>query len=615
MKLLQAILGRLKWRPVALDALFIGLMWLLAFVFRFSLFRNNPPANLGLILLKSTPLAVAVWVVVLTGFSVYRTPWRHTGLRDFQRLAGAMAFAALALAATLMLLRLPNFPRSIAVLHPLLAAAALFGLRLAARIRAEGRLSKAVIGTGKPLLVLGTLDEAAPALQTLRGSGGWSVAGLVSPDADEVGRTVQGVRVLGAIADLAGAAAATGAHHALIASPAGSAARRDLMLRASDARMSLLTLPRADDWLSDGAGGAPRQLELADLLGRAAVELDVRGLSDLLAGQVALVTGAGGSIGSELCRQIARFGVRQLICIDASEIAVYALEQEFKARFPELGVRYYTANVREPERLLTLFNRHRPAVVFHAAAYKHVPLMEQDNAVEALRTNVLGTLNAARAATACGARRFVLISTDKAVNPTNVMGASKRLAELALQAHAAAHPATHCCAVRFGNVLGSSGSVVPRFAAQIAAGGPVTVTHPDIVRYFMTIPEAAQLVLQAGLMGESGNIFVLDMGEPVRIADLARLMIRLSNHTEDDIPIHYTGLRPGEKLFEELLADDETTLPTPHPKLRVARQAEQPLPDLAALAGWIGACGDAEDAAIKTALHALVPEYAPQLGG
>jgi len=251
-------------------------------------------------------------------------------------------------------------------------------------------------------------------------------------------------------------------------------------------------------------------------------------------------------------------------------------------------------------------------VVLHAAAYKHVPLMEDDNAIEALRTNVLGTLGAARAATASGAQRFVLISTDKAVNPTNVMGASKRLAELALQAHAAQHPDTHCCAVRFGNVLGSSGSVVPRFAAQIAAGGPVTVTHPEIVRYFMTIPEAAQLVLQAGLMGESGNIFVLDMGEPVKIVDLARLMIRLSNKTEEEIPIHFTGLRPGEKLFEELLADDETTLPTPHPKLRVARQAEQDPIDLQALELWIAASGAQSPAQIKAALHALVPEYTPQ---
>ncbi|HML82084.1 MAG: polysaccharide biosynthesis protein [Thiomonas sp.] len=606
---------RAIWRPAAADALLVALTWLLAFLFRFSLLRNDAPVNLAQILWISTPLAAVVWVAALAGLGVYRTPWRHTSVPEFKRLASAMIVAALALAAVLLLLRLPNFPRSIVLLHPLFAGAALLGLRLGARILAEGRLTRST-AQGKPLLVLGTLDEAARALQSLRSSKGWQVAALISPNRGEVGRSVQGVRVAGSVDDLARVAQAQGASHALIASEPGSPARRELLLQASDAHLALLTLPRADDWLqsgsSAGGGQAPRQVELADLLGRPAVQLDVRGLSSLLAGQVALVTGAGGSIGSELCRQIARFGVRQLVCIDSSEIAIYALEQEFKARFPELAVRYYTANVREPERLLDLFKRHRPAVVLHAAAYKHVPLMEDDNAIEALRTNVLGTLGAARAATASGAQRFVLISTDKAVNPTNVMGASKRLAELALQAHAAQHPDTHCCAVRFGNVLGSSGSVVPRFAAQIAAGGPVTVTHPEIVRYFMTIPEAAQLVLQAGLMGESGNIFVLDMGEPVKIVDLARLMIRLSNKTEEEIPIHFTGLRPGEKLFEELLADDETTLPTPHPKLRVARQAEQDAIDLQALELWIAASGADSPAQIKAALHALVPEYTPQ---
>ena len=608
--------SRAIWRPAAADAVLVALTWLLAFLFRFSLLRNDAPANLAQILWISTPLAAAVWVAALAGLGAYRTPWRHTSVPEFKRLASAMIVAALALAAVLLLLRLPNFPRSIVLLHPLFAGAALLGLRLGARIWAEGRLTRST-AQGKPLLVLGTLDEAARALQSLRSSKGWQVTALISPNRGEVGRSVQGVRVAGSVDDLARVAQAQGVGHALIASEPGSPARRELLLQASDAHLALLTLPRADDWLQSGGSGGqtPRQVELADLLGRAAVQLDVRGLSGLLAGQVALVTGAGGSIGSELCRQIARFGVRQLVCIDASEIAIYALEQEFKARFPELAVRYYTANVREPERLKHLFERHRPAVVLHAAAYKHVPLMEDDNAIEALRTNVLGTLNAARAATACGAQRFVLISTDKAVNPTNVMGASKRLAELVLQAHAAQHPDTHCCAVRFGNVLGSSGSVVPRFAAQIAAGGPVTVTHPEIVRYFMTIPEAAQLVLQAGLMGQSGEIYVLDMGEPVKIVDLARLMIRLSSKTEDEIPIHFTGLRPGEKLYEELLADDETTLPTPHPKLRVARQAELDAIDLQALQIWIAASGAEPPAQIKARLHALVPEYTPQLAG
>jgi FlaA1/EpsC-like NDP-sugar epimerase len=369
-------------------------------------------------------------------------------------------------------------------------------------------------------------------------------------------------------------------------------------------------MPRADDWLNLKSPG-PRQVELEDLLGRPAVELDVAGLADLLSGQNVLVTGAGGSIGSELCRQIARFGAARVICVDVSELAVYQLEQELRETHPQLRGIYYTANVRDAERLHAIAARYRPAVVFHAAANKHVPLMEQLNEIEALRTNVLGTLNTARIAGACGARRFVMISTDKAVNPTNIMGASKRLAELVVQAVAAAYPETQYVSVRFGNVLGSSGSVVPRFTRQIAKGGPVTVTHPDIVRYFMTIPEAAQLVLQAGLMGSSGQIFVMEMGEPVKILELARMLIRLSGRTEQEIPITFIGLRPGEKLYEELLADDETTLPTPHPKLRVAGTAA-PVPDAAAVERWIHEAGPApDDRQVRAWLGSLVPEYRP----
>jgi FlaA1/EpsC-like NDP-sugar epimerase len=271
---------------------------------------------------------------------------------------------------------------------------------------------------------------------------------------------------------------------------------------------------------------------------------------------------------------------------------------------------YYTANVRELERLRAIARAASPAVVFHAAAYKHVPLMEELNEIEAVQTNVLGTLNMARVAGECGARRFVLISTDKAVNPTNVMGASKRLAEQVVQGVAAQHPGTQYVSVRFGNVLGSSGSVVPLFTKQIARGGPVTVTHPQIVRYFMTIPEASQLVLQAGLMGESGQIFVLDMGEPVKIVELARMLIRLSGKTEQEIPVTFTGLRPGEKLFEELLADDETSVPTPHPKLRIAKTSGA-LPEIDAVVQWVAQAGPAPSAGdLRAWLRRLVPEYA-----
>ncbi len=606
------------WRRLLADATLVGLAWLAAFVFRFSLLRNNAPANIVPIVALTLPVAVAAWIVSLSALGIYRSAWRHASVPDVLRLLRGCALAAISLAAVLLVLRVPNFPRSIVLIHPLLAIAALLALRLRSRLRGE-RSSREASEQARPLLLLGSVDEAAPTLQSLRANRQWRVVGVYSPHPGEAGSRLHDLPVLGPPQALEQAAQELGALHALVAASAGSAARRLLLEQASGARLALLALPRADEWLQpDAQSAAPRNLELDDLLGRAAVQLDVRGLSELFAGQCVLVTGAGGSIGSELCRQIARLGVGRLVCLDVSEFAIYQLEHELKARHPELPAVFLTANVRDAERLQQLLQRERPALVFHAAAYKHVPLMEQDNAIEAVRTNVLGTVHTARAAALCGARRFVLISTDKAVNPTNVMGASKRLAERALLALSRQHPDTRMVAVRFGNVLGSSGSVVPRFAQQIAAGGPVTVTHPEIVRYFMTIPEAAQLVLQAALIGDSGQIYVLDMGEPVRIVELARMMIRLSGKTEQEVPVVFTGLRPGEKLYEELLADDETTLPTPHPKLRVARHGDSDGPgiDLQALrlrfqAGTQGA-PEPDAPTVKHWLAALVPEYRPQ---
>jgi FlaA1/EpsC-like NDP-sugar epimerase len=305
-----------------------------------------------------------------------------------------------------------------------------------------------------------------------------------------------------------------------------------------------------------------------------------------------------------------------IVAFERSEYFLYALTEEFSELFPDVPVEPVIGDAREEARLLEVMRQHRPVAVFHAAAYKHVPLMEDGNAVEAVRNNVGGTLAAARAAQACGVPRFVLVSTDKAVNPVNVMGATKRLAEMTCQALSARGGHTLFSTVRFGNVLGSAGSVIPKFQEQIARGGPVTVTHPDIIRYFMSIPEAAQLVLQAALMGDGGEIFVLDMGEPVRIADLARDMIRLSGASEADVRIEFTGLRPGEKLFEELLASDETTRPTHHPKVRIARA--RPVDDalwLGRLERWLAGPLPVEPIRLRAELAGWVPEYLPQNDG
>jgi len=547
-------------------------------------------------------------VAALAATGVHRQVWRYIGLPELRQLAVAVFVGGVFTAAAMLMLRVPNFPRSVLVLHPLIVLLLLIAARAGWRTLFERSLLTS--GT-RPILVIGSLADAADALRALKGSSQWHTVGILSPMLSEQGRSLQRIPVLGNVSEVAAIARSTGVDTVLIASRAGSAERRKLLIESSDAEVTLLTMPRPDEWLkTEGTG--PRKIELEDLLGRTPVQLDEAGLAELMSGQTVMVTGSGGSIGSELCRQVARFGVARLICVDVSEYAVYQLEQEMRETHPQMHGAYYTANVREMDRLRAIALKHRPAVVFHAAAYKHVPLMEELNEIEALRTNVLGTLNAARVAGECGAARFVMISTDKAVNPTNVMGSSKRLAELMVQGVAAEHPGTQYVSVRFGNVLGSSGSVVPLFTAQIARGGPVTVTHPDIVRYFMTIPEAAQLVLQAGLMGRSGQIFVLDMGEPMKIVELARVLIRLSGRSEQEIPISYTGLRPGEKLYEELLADDETTEPTPHPKLRVAKTNGQ-LPDIEAVLRWISDAGPApayDD--LRRWLRSQVPEYTPR---
>jgi len=598
-----------SWLP---DLLLTALAWLAAFWLRFNF--DVPPVYRGQAL-ATLPIALVGMALGLTILRVPRQSWRYVSLADVRRIAIGVLLGELLTTAAIMGLRIDGFPRAVFLIAALLTLVVLMAARAAWRTFTERAQAQPL--AGQPLLVLGTLDEADRALLTLKSVTGWHVAGIVSPIASDTGRSVRGVPVLGAAEQLTGIAQEQGVSAVLLAGPPGAPARREALLSGAGAGLNLLTLPAADEWLRSGAGnvaqtGGLRRVQLEDLLGREPVQLDMRGLAGLFSGHTVLVTGAGGSIGSELCRQVARFGVARLVCVDQSEYATYQLEQTLRREYPALEAFYYTASVREAERLRAIVAAHPPQVVLHAAAYKHVPLMESRNEIEALRTNVLGTLNAARIAGEAGAERFVLISTDKAVNPTNVMGASKRLAELAVQAAAAEHPATRYVAVRFGNVLGSSGSVVPLFTAQIAAGGPVTVTHPDIVRYFMTIPEAAQLVLQAGLMGLSGQICVLDMGEPVKIVELARMLIRLSGKTEQEIPIAFVGLRPGEKLYEELLADDETTEPTPHPKLRVAK-VQPPRADLLGeVQPWIERCGPAPDPArLREWLKTQVPEYQP----
>jgi FlaA1/EpsC-like NDP-sugar epimerase len=492
------------------------------------------------------------------------------------------------------------------------------GSRFAYRAWKEHSLYGIALSQGKPTLILGAGDAAVALLKDLSRSTQWRVVGLLDDDKSMLGREIFGVKVLGSIATLADMQRRLGVEHVIVAMPsAHHQKRRSAIDLAGSLGLEILTVPAIDDLMSGKVSVSQiRKVDVEDLLGRDAVLLDNSGLQHLIAVHAVLVSGAGGSIGSELCRQILKFNPSILICFDISEFSLYQLEQELNALNLTTKLLFMTGDVKNKQRVKSLLEQFKPAVVFHAAAYKHVPMMENNNVWEALSNNVIGTHTIANACKEAGVEKFVLISTDKAVNPTNVMGASKRLAEMVCQGLqnklASEAMGTRFVIVRFGNVLGSSGSVIPKFREQIAKGGPVTITHPEITRYFMSIPEAAQLVLQAGLMGKGGEILVLDMGEPVKIAALAADMIRLSGLQADEIKIEYVGLRPGEKLYEELLADDEHTMPTPHEKLRIAQAREVDVTWVKKLLKWIEGAESANEAMIKNELKLWVEEYSPQ---
>jgi FlaA1/EpsC-like NDP-sugar epimerase len=592
------------------DVAAAAVAWIAAFWLRFNL---DVPDDYAAVMLSRLPLVVLVHAVVFLALGLYRGLWRYASLPDLQRILLAVGIAALVGPGVLAMFRLGfEVPRTVYVLTPFLLAAAMSGSRLAYRAWKEGRFMPAMAKSqATPVLVLGAGNSAAGLIKELAASPRWQVVGLLDDDAGKRGAAVLGVKVYGGIDRVGEVAKGLEVTQAVIAMPSATHGERKRAVDLCEAAgLKVMTVPALADIVAGRVSvSALRAVELDDLLGRDPVQLDETNLNHFLRNKTVLVTGAGGSIGSELCRQIARFSPARLVLFETSELALYSVEQEFRDQHTAVPLAAVIGDARDSARVEEVFDRFRPAVVFHAAAYKHVPLMEDENAFQAVRNNLLSTVAVARAAARVSVEKLVLVSTDKAVNPTNVMGASKRLAEIACQAMQAGSPVQFVI-VRFGNVLGSTGSVVPRFRDQIARGGPVTVTHPAIERFFMSIPEAAQLVLQAGMMGKGGEIFVLDMGEAVKIADLARDLIRLSGFSESDIRIEYTGLRPGEKLFEEPLADAEKTLPTPHPKLRVAKARSpengQVLDDVLA---WLANPPDTQPAAVRAKLRQWVPEY------
>ena len=592
------------------DGLALVLAWLGAYLLRFNF--DIPPDHLAT-MWHTLPFVLLVNLTAFSSFSLYRGIWRFASLPDLKRILNAVISSALLIAAIAFMLRgYVIVPRSVLVICPCVLILIMGGSRFLYRYIKQRELYRLSNNHGKPVIILGAGEATISLLKELGLSERWQVVGLLDDDRTLHGREILGVRVQGGIDQLKQFTAQLGVEHVIIAMPSASQkARRQLIELATALGLSVLTVPAIDDLMSGRLSVSQlRPVDVEDLLGRDAVDLDQTGLQELIGGHAVLVTGAGGSIGSELCRQVVKFRPSLLICYDLSEYALYQLEQELNG----LAVNFVSivGDIKNAQRLQGLLTKYAPRVVFHAAAYKHVPLMETDNVSEALLNNVLGTFTLARACQAAGVPKFVLISTDKAVNPTNVMGASKRLAEMVIQG-LQEELGTSFVMVRFGNVLGSSGSVVPKFREQIAAGGPITITHPEITRYFMSIPEAAQLVIQAGLMGAGGEIFVLDMGEPVRIVDLANDMIKLSGFKVGEIAIEFVGLRPGEKLYEELLADDENTKPTPHHKLRIANARVVDADLIQDLMAWVNETPGMDERAIKQALKNWVPEYVPDL--
>jgi len=573
-------INRHRLWQLAADAGLIALAWFLAFQLRFD---NGPPKPYERIFDRTILIVIGVKmaVFVLSGF--HNRWWRYVSMKDMWAAVRGVTIACLVADLIVYFLhpvRGFSLPRSVAVMDWLLLLAFVAGSRLFARTLFERPSAAQIVARGKEVVVVGAGDAGQLIVKEMQRNPhlGYTPIGFVDDKTQLRGTRIHDVRVLGRTGDLAHILRDQRPDELLIAIPSASGqVRQQIVSIAREAGVPVKTLPGLHELITgdvDLAGGI-RPVQVEDVLGREPVEVDLPSVASFLKDETVLVTGAGGSIGSELCRQIVHVGCKLLILVDQAETALFEIERELVT---ERGFSRCVAvlkDVGNRTAMRQLFERYPPGVVFHAAAYKHVPLMES-NPIESVRNNTLATRTVVEAAVGVGVSRFVLVSTDKAVNPKTVMGQSKSLCEWIVEAYGARRDlATRFVAVRFGNVLNSSGSVIPIFRRQIERGGPVTVTHAEMTRFFMTIPEAVSLIVQAGAIGGRGDVFVLDMGEPVKILDLARNMIRLSGKEPDrDVAIEFVGVRPGEKLHEELWSETEIVVPTKHPKImRVKRAA------------------------------------------
>nr|WP_209280111.1 nucleoside-diphosphate sugar epimerase/dehydratase [Desulfobaculum xiamenense] len=610
---------------IALDAGLVSVAHLLAYLTRFEF--DIPPQHLQQ-LVAVLPMLVPIKLVCFLSFDLYKGMWRYTSLPELVDIAKGTAVASvLVLAYVVLFHNFQGFSRSVFILDALYTVALVAGLRLGIRmVYGTGFVALSSMFTRRgptrprtPCVLLGMGEAGEGMLRESVGNPNSDIriVAIFDDDKSSHGRCIHGVPVVGALDALPEwkRIEKFKTTEALIATPAQTGEEmRHMMKLCEDSGLTCRRIPS----LSEIAAGRVsiknlRDVNYRDLLGREPVNLDVEGIAGYLRGKTVLVTGAGGSIGSELCRQIAGYGPRKLLLLDASEFALYTIQMELEHELRFHDYETLLGSLCDGKWLRDTLETHRPDVIFHAAAYKHVPMLEV-NPWQAIYNNVLATQSLIGHAVRLGVPRLLVVSTDKAVRPTSVMGASKRVTERIMQSHCG--NGTRLMAVRFGNVLGSAGSVVPLFRRQIECGGPVTVTHPDVVRYFMTIEEACQLILQAGSMGEGGEIFVLRMGRPVRIADMAADLIRLSGREPGrDVEIRFTGLRPGEKLYEELITQDEGVVPTGHNKIMVLRGQTCESAELAPLIDDLKAAADARDhTLIRQNLVRIVPEYTPDDG-
>ncbi|MCF8080412.1 MAG: polysaccharide biosynthesis protein [Desulfobacterales bacterium] len=600
-----------------------------AFLLRFNF---SLPAEAAGMMLQLLPFAVLLKMLVFYLFDAYRGMWRYFSIRDFLDIVKAASISSLVLiVAILFVHRFSGFSRAVFIIDWFLTIIFLSSLRLGIRLTVHyfsnagaGETSSRGFfrflkdgGKQKNLLILGAGDCGEKIYREIRDNAHlrYNVAGFIDDDPEKVGRQIHGVPVLGSFPDLKRISERYKIEEVLIAIPSASAKQmRQIVESIKNLGIPSKTLPSMGE-LIDGKVSvkAIRDVAYRDLLGREVIRLEEEEIGRYLGGAVVLVTGAGGSIGSELCRQICRFHPKTLVLFERAESPLYEIDIELKKSFPDVRILPVLGDIRDRRQLDHAFETARPTTVFHAAAYKHVPMMELQP-WKAVKNNVIGTRNLVLAANAHQVERFVLVSTDKAVRPTNVMGATKRMAELIVQNQdSCGLSGTRFMIVRFGNVVGSVGSVVPLFRRQIEQGGPVTVTHPEMMRFFMTIPEACQLILQSGAMGRGGEIFILDMGTPIKIAEIARDLIRLSGLEPGvDIDIEYIGLRPGEKLYEELITEGEGIVPTRHEKIMVLRGAACDVQRLDGRIEELRTLSYGQNAAaIRAKIKEMVPEYRP----